>query len=102
MARTMMRLEVTPNDGSDPYELVVTSQDFLNWERTDRTGKRTFQSFMENISATGLYQLSHLAARREQLFSGPLAEWQESVCVNSVKPRPEDEMGDEPAEDPTQ
>jgi len=99
MARTMMRLEVTPEDGTDPYELVVTSRDFMIWERTGKN--RTFQSFMENISAVGLYELSHITARREGLFTGSLSEWQEAVFVNSVRPKPEDEMDEEPAEDPT-
>jgi hypothetical protein len=96
MARTLMKLEVTPVDGSDTYRLELTSRDFLIWERTGRN--RTFQSFMENISVTGLYELSHLAARREGLFGGNLPDWQAAVDVNAVDPdqKTDGEMDEDP------
>jgi hypothetical protein len=67
---------VAPENG-EPYELTATSRDVLMWEKT--THGWTFLKLMEEMPMVQLYKLAHLAARRQQMFTGPLEEF-EKTC----------------------
>jgi hypothetical protein len=71
----MITFKVTP-DGGDPYELVATSRDVYVWEKKGKD--RTFFSLMKSMSMVSLYELCHVAAKRQQTFSGTLDEFVES------------------------
>jgi hypothetical protein len=90
----LMHLLVTPTSGEEPYDLDVLSRDVLNWERSGKG--RTMAQLQRNTTMVGVYELSHWAARRAQVFSGTLTEWEEAV---DVEIKTEDEA--DPDEDPT-
>lgn len=72
----MFTFTVTP-DGAEPYTLTAGTRDVLAWEKVSR-GK-TINALMQDLAMTDLYRIAHLAATRQQLFTGPLAEF-ESTC----------------------
>lgn len=86
----MFTVKVIPDDG-DPYVLVARSRDVIVWERT--SGK-TARYLLEKLPMVELYKVAHLAATRQQRFTGTLDEFQ-SGC--DLEP-----MGDEDDPDPTQ
>lgn len=77
----MMRFKVTP-DGGDPYEIEATSRDVYIWEKTGRD--RRMVQLSSDISMTALYELAHLAAKRKQLFTGPLDEFTSTVDLEML------------------
>ncbi|MGL5911658.1 MAG: hypothetical protein ACRCZP_16780 [Phycicoccus sp.] len=76
-----MTFWVTPDEG-DPYEVVAGSRDVLIWERLGRG--RKLAELGDNPTMSGLYSLAHVAARRQQLHAGSLAEF-EATCDIDVQ-----------------
>lgn len=74
----MMRFKVSP-DGGDSYELEATSRDVYVWEKTGRSRKMGQLGSLGEISMVALYELAHLAAKRQQLFIGSLEDFTSSV-----------------------
>lgn len=89
----MFSFRVTPDSG-EAYDLEVTSRDIVFWEKIDRT--HTVTRLENDPRMTDIYSVTHVAARRQGLFSGMLAEWETSVDLDTI-PDPEDK-----ASDPTQ
>jgi hypothetical protein len=69
---------VRPDDG-EPYELVADSRDLLGWEKQSK-GRKTFMGLMETLNLIDMYQVAHIAAKRQGRFAGELAEF-ERTCV---------------------
>lgn len=86
----MINLKVMPDDG-EAFDLTATTRDIAKWERI--TKGASFAGLQNDMKITNVYQVSHIAAVRLGLFSGTLAEWQESVDLDILD-------SDEP--DPTQ
>jgi hypothetical protein len=87
----MFSFRVTPDSG-EAYDLEVTSRDIVFWEKIDRT--HTVTRLENDPRMTDIYSVTHVAARRQGLFSGMLAEWETAVDLDTI---PEDK-----APDPTQ
>lgn len=93
---SMMTFEIIPDDG-DPYRLEAGSRDVLMWEKAGKG--RSFGQFGsgESMRMEHLYGLAYFAARRQGLFTGSLAEWEQSVELRPVK----DDDDEEGTVDPT-
>jgi hypothetical protein len=89
----VITVTVTP-DGGEPYELTATARDVLNWEKTSRD--KTVVDLLTGFNMVDLYRVSHLAASRQQLFTGSLKEFEETCEVEFQ------EEDQEPEPDPTQ
>lgn len=74
----MFTFTVTPDDG-EPYKLVAKHRDVLKWERA---GKGTLNGFRENPSLMAISEIAHIAARRQQMFTGTLQEFEDSVDLD--------------------
>ncbi len=87
----MFTFHVTPDSG-ESYDLTVKSRDVVMWEKIDRN--HTITRLETQPCMADLYSVTHVAARRQGLFHGPLAEWETSVDLEPVE--------NEHASDPTQ
>ena len=88
----MFSFRVIPDSG-EAYNLEVTSRDIVFWEKIDRT--HTVTRLENDPRMTDIYSVTHVAARRQGLFSGMLAEWETSVDLDPI-------IDNAPAPDPTQ
>lgn len=70
----MITVTVVPDDGK-PYDLTATMRDLVLWEKTHK-GKRMAQ--LSEPAATDLYEIAHVAAKRQGKFDGTLAEFMDS------------------------
>jgi hypothetical protein len=91
----MFDFTITP-DNEPEYFLTASSRDVLMWEKGNRN--RSFQALLTNRSFADLYSLAHLASRRQGLFTGTLAEFEESCDLKGGR----DDQADEGEPDPTQ
>jgi hypothetical protein len=90
----MMDFLVKP-DGGEPYELTAHARDVLLWERAGRD--RAFSDFAKRLTMVNMYSLAYFAAKRQGLWTGTLAEFEERVDLETTSDD-EDEEGDQ---DPT-
>lgn len=68
----MIDFKIQP-DGKDEFEVKATSRDVYVWEKAGRG--RSFQKLTADLHMTELYEVAHIAARRQQLFTGSLEEF---------------------------
>ena len=94
----MLTVSVRPDDG-DEYQLKITARDALMWEKVTG-GKKTTLQFLGNMAMVDLYKMSHISARRQQLFTGTLEEWEKTVEV-IFETDYEGQLADIDVEDPT-
>jgi hypothetical protein len=87
----MLTITVQPDDG-DEFEVPVGTRDVYHWEKVSR-GK-TFKGLMENMPMVDLYELAHLAARRQGMFTGTLADFVATCEIATVGEEQEDEDDD--------
>lgn len=98
----MFKIKVTPVDGSPKYDLRAESRDVAMWERTTKGRVNTFGQLMETLSIDEVYKIAHIVARREQVFTGSLTEWYNTVNVMpDVEEEEVDEDGEQVEPDPT-
>lgn len=90
----MIKFRVKP-EGGEPYELVATSRDVFTWERTNRTN-HVFADLAEHQSMRDMYEVAHCAAQRLGLFTGTLADFQDTCDLEEM------EGNAQTAVDPTQ
>lgn len=86
--------EVRPDDG-EPYRVTAHSRDILTWEKAGKG--RSLGELANNPSLGAFYGLAYFAARRQGLFTGTLAEFEQQVDLEPL----DDDEGDEEAPDPT-
>ena len=86
----MFDFKLTP-EGGDTFEVTAGSRDVLQWEKT--TKGASFGSIANGLKITDLYKIAWIAAKRQDHFTGTLAEFEASVEL-------EFDEQDEP--DPTQ
>jgi hypothetical protein len=97
----MFTLTVKP-DGGEPFEYEVTTRDVLVWEKAGRD--RSMSRLVNDMHLADVYQVAHIAARRLQLFTGSLDEF-EKTCDLDIRKMltDDDEKEDSDSEsDPTQ
>lgn len=79
----VIELVVRPLDG-DEYTLTADSRDLFVWEKTTGAGRGFMEAaFNEHgLPRFGpLYQVAHIAARRQQMFTGTLDEFAEQHVI---------------------
>jgi hypothetical protein len=72
----MLDVRIIPDSG-EPYDLRVGTRDVVVWEKVDRLN--TVTRLESDPKMTDLYAVSHIAAKRQGMFTGTLAEWETSV-----------------------
>lgn len=82
-----MDLKVTP-EGGETYDLTIKSRDILAWERV--TKGMTFAKLQQELNMAHVYNLAWRAASRTRVFSGTLAEFEESHDIDIVEGDDED------------
>lgn len=70
----MIDFKIKP-DGGEEFDVKAGTRDILLWERTSR-GK-SFSKLMNDLNMGDLYSLAHMACKRQQLYTGSLAEFEE-------------------------
>jgi hypothetical protein len=75
----MFDFEIRPDHG-EPYKLTAESRDVLVWEKTGRG--RSLKTLTDNVSLADMYEISHIAARRQGFFNGNLGEWEKTVNLD--------------------
>jgi hypothetical protein len=76
----MFDFTVRPDNG-EPWEVTAEARDVVVWEKTSRNGM-TLARLMDDLSMAELYRLCHIAARRQQLFTGNLQELEETCNLD--------------------
>lgn len=71
-------------DGGEAYEVTATTRDIYVWEKAGRD--RTINKLIGDVSMQAMYELAHVAARRQQLFTGALDEFVESCDLDFEQP----------------
>lgn len=87
----MFTFTVVPDNG-EPFQATATSRDVVIWEKLGKG--RSMSRVAQEPTMGDLYSLAHVAARRLQLFTGTLEEFEHSVDI--------DFEGEDEAPDPTQ
>lgn len=76
----MFEFEVRP-DAGEPFHVTAAARDVVVWEKTSRN-QMTLARLMEDLSMSELYRLCHIAARRQQLFTGTLQDLEETADLD--------------------
>ncbi|PRX48684.1 hypothetical protein B0I33_104502 [Prauserella shujinwangii] len=71
----MIEFKVRP-EGGELFEVTATTRDILSWEKV--TKGASLKQLMENLHTADLYKVAHFAAKRQQLFTGSLQEFEET------------------------
>jgi hypothetical protein len=71
----MLDFTVRP-DNAEPYEVKATTRDLRLWEKAGPG--RSMSKLLSDISIASLYELAHIASKRQQLFTGSLTEFEET------------------------
>jgi hypothetical protein len=74
----MFKFTIQPDDG-DEFEVAVGSRDIVVWEKTGPG--RSITAVLNNLKATDMYAIAHIAARRQQLFTGSLDEFEKTCDI---------------------
>jgi hypothetical protein len=89
-------------DGGEPYEVEATTRDVLVWEKAGQN--RSMSRLVNDMRIADVYQVAHIAARRLQLFTGSLKDFEETCDLDIRKILTDDDDEEESGgdEDPTQ
>ena len=86
----MIDFTVQPDVG-EPFEVKADSRDVYVWEKAGRG--RSMGQLMANMPMVDLYAVAHIAARRQQLFTGTLDEFA-ATCALHFEPDDDDDQAD--------
>lgn len=75
----MFTFKVVPDSG-EPFELKAGTRDVLTWEKT--TKGKSYGQLVSEPNLVDYYKLAHIAAWRQQLFTGTLKEFEESHDID--------------------
>jgi hypothetical protein len=78
----MFTLTIKP-DGGEPFEVEATTRDVLVWEKTGQN--RSMSTLVNDMHIADVYQVAHIAARRLQLFTGSLKDFEETCDLDIRK-----------------
>jgi len=81
-------------DGGGPFQVKASTRDVLVWEKAGPN--RSMAKLIEDLHLASVYQVAHIAARRQQLFDGSLDEFEKTCDLDIDKVLQVDEP------DPTQ
>jgi hypothetical protein len=89
----MFKFKVVSDDG-EALEFKAGTRDIAMWEKTN-SGK-SMAGLLRDLHVSDMYKIAHLAARRQQLYNGTLAEFEANFDIVSELMTVEEEP------DPTQ
>lgn len=75
----MFTFTLTPDDGED-LSVKADSRDVLVWEKTSRSNER-YVDLLTELSMVKLYRLAHIAAKRQGVPVGKLADFEASYVL---------------------
>lgn len=95
----MFTFKVVPEDG-DPFIVKAGTRDVLTWEKTTK-GNKSYAQLMAEPNLVDYYKIAHLAAWRQQLFTGTLQEFEKTheIDLTSGEDEIQEPVDEEP--DPT-
>ncbi|MEV7263971.1 hypothetical protein AB0N38_10510 [Micromonospora aurantiaca] len=91
----MYDFTLTPDDDAEPIKLTAGSRDVLVFERT--TKGATLTQLLVNPKMGDLYKLAHLAAKRQQLFTGSLDEFEKGFELEFTETEAADPTNGDPS-----
>lgn len=68
------------DDGGEETTIKADSRDVLVWEKTSRSNER-YVDLLTELSMVKLYRLAHIAAKRQEFFTGKLADFENSYVL---------------------
>lgn len=86
----MFTFKIDP-DGRESFTVRGTSRDIAQWERT--TKGASLGKIQEDMSVTALYAIAFHACRRQGLWTGTQAEFEQSCDIDTIDDD-EDEAAD--------
>lgn len=93
----MFTFKVVPETGS-PFIVKAGTRDVLAWEKTTK-GNKSYAQLLAEPNLVDYYRICHIAAWRQQLFTGTLKEFEDSHDIDLATGEDRDEQDPEP--DPT-
>lgn len=84
----MFRFKITPEDGN-PYELVASSRDVLQWERRNKGA--SMSRLQAEMRMTDVYKIAYFAATRQNGYPGTEADFTDEVDLELLDDEEEDE-----------
>jgi hypothetical protein len=76
----MFKFKVRSDDG-ETLEFPAGTRDIAMWEKT--TPGASMAKLLSDLKVTDMYKIAHLAARRQQLYTGSLAEFENTFDIVS-------------------
>jgi hypothetical protein len=76
----VITFEITEVETGETTELKADSRDVLVWEKTSRSNE-TYIDLITGMSLVKFYRLAHIAAKRQEVFSGKLAEFEQAYLL---------------------
>lgn len=83
----MFTLQVTQDDGAQ-FTVPVESRDAAQWEKRNKGA--VWAEYERNPNIVDTYRLGHIAAVRRGLFTGTLAEFEQTCDFEFLTEEPED------------
>lgn len=68
------------DEAGESTEVQADSRDVLVWEKTSRSNER-YVELLTELSMVKLYRLAHIAAKRQSVFSGKLADFETTYVL---------------------
>jgi hypothetical protein len=75
----MFNFKLTDEAG-ESTEVAADSRDVLVWEKTSRSNER-YVELLTELSMVKLYRLAHIAAKRQGVFTGKLADFEAAYVL---------------------
>lgn len=76
----MITFEITEVESGETTELKADSRDVLVWEKTSRSNE-TYIELITGMSMAKFYRLAHIAAKRQEVFTGKLADFENAYLL---------------------
>ncbi len=93
----MIDFELSIDGQEEKIKVTATARDVLTWEKTTKGG--SLIELLANPKMADLYKVAHLAAWRQKVFQGTLAEFEERCDVDFDLEELQD--GDDASPDPS-
>lgn len=75
----MFTFKLTNDDGTETT-VKADSRDVLMWERTSKSNE-SYTDFITGMSLDKFYRLAHVAAKRQGVFTGKLADFEKAFML---------------------
>lgn len=89
----MYTFKISPDDGTS-FTVTANMRDVLAWERSSPS--RSAQELVENFRLADGYEIAWRAAKRQKLYDGTRADFENGCDVRIAPAPPVDEPDDDP------